>query len=88
VGEKSYGKGSVQGIFPLASAEVGVRITTAKWYTPSGQAISGHGVSPDVTVRTAAKPVNGAIASEVTDPVLNSALQVFRNQTAQAMRQP
>ena len=43
VGEKSYGKGSVQGIFPLAAANVGMRLTTAKWYTPSGQAISGAG---------------------------------------------
>jgi carboxyl-terminal processing protease len=50
VGEKSYGKGSVQGIFPLAATNVGVRLTTAKWYTPSGQAISGAGIQPDVVV--------------------------------------
>src|SRR2546430_15308089 len=60
VGEKSYGKGSVQGIFPLAAANVGVRLTTAKWYTPSGQAISGAGIVPDVTVRVEAKPVVAA----------------------------
>ena len=53
VGEKSYGKGSVQGIFPLASTNVGLRLTTAKWYTPSGQAISGAGIKPDVAVRAA-----------------------------------
>jgi carboxyl-terminal processing protease len=52
VGEKSYGKGSVQGIFPLASTNVGIRLTTAKWYTPGGHAISGAGIKPDVVVRT------------------------------------
>lgn len=83
VGETSYGKGSVQGIFPLASAEVGVRLTTAKWYTPSGNAISGHGVTPDVTVRTAAKPAEaGSIAVPEADAVLNAGLQVARSQLA------
>lgn len=87
VGEKSYGKGSVQGIFPLNAAGVGVRLTTAKWYTPAGQPISGNGVSPDVAVRTAAKP---AIGSEVAnaanavppspaeDSILRAGLQVSR----------
>jgi carboxyl-terminal processing protease len=55
VGEKSYGKGSVQGIFPLAVTNVGVRLTTAKWYTPAGHAITGAGIVPDVAVRAPAK---------------------------------
>jgi carboxyl-terminal processing protease len=66
VGETSYGKGSVQGIFPLNSYKSGLRLTTAKFYSPSGQAISDRGVSPDVAVQkalqapemqTVAKPV-------------------------------
>jgi len=57
VGERSYGKGSVQGIFPLNSANAGVRLTTAKWFTPSGQPISGRGVTPDTTVQASARPV-------------------------------
>src|SRR5690606_5277822 len=48
VGETSYGKGSVQGIFPLAAAELGGRLTTAQWYTPSSKAITGNGVATDV----------------------------------------
>jgi carboxyl-terminal processing protease len=84
VGETSYGKGSVQGIFPLASAELGVRLTTAKWYTPSGQAISGQGVAPDIAVRTAAKPVDGAApVSTAADAILNAGLQVARTQVTQ-----
>ncbi|WP_425619274.1 S41 family peptidase [Anatilimnocola sp. NA78] len=82
VGEKSYGKGSVQGIFPLAVSRTGIRLTTAKWYTPSGQAISGMGIAPDIAVTKAAKPVDGQvprIPSE--DAILSAGLQVARNLT-------
>jgi carboxyl-terminal processing protease len=50
IGQRSYGKGSVQGIFPLATANLGLRLTTAQWYTPSGRAISGGGIAPDILV--------------------------------------
>ncbi|MFA8019710.1 S41 family peptidase [Bremerella cremea] len=56
VGQRSYGKGSVQGIFPLATGGTGLRLTTAKFFSPSGRAISRNGVTPDVSVRIAAKP--------------------------------
>jgi carboxyl-terminal processing protease len=88
VGVKSYGKGSVQGIFPLAATNVGVRLTTAKWYTPSGKAISGAGVEPDVAVQVAAKPLSGdAPRGQLNlqdDPILRAGLQVARNQLATA----
>jgi carboxyl-terminal processing protease len=90
VGVKSYGKGSVQGIFPLAAANVGVRLTTAKWYTPSGQAISGAGVMPDVVVpgaqpgdRTiAARPIDGVVSASVPaeDAILRAGLDEARSQ--------
>jgi carboxyl-terminal processing protease len=87
VGTRSYGKGSVQGIFPLVSSKAGVRLTTAKFYSPSGQAISNRGVTPDVVVRTTAKPVvaeNGEITSSpVTDAVLDAGLELARNQISQ-----
>jgi len=60
VGEKSYGKGSVQGIFPLNISGGGVRLTTAKFYSPNGNAISEVGVSADVLVHEVAR------ASEVS----------------------
>jgi len=65
VGERSYGKGSVQGIFPLSLAGSGVRLTTAKFYSPSGQAISNVGVKPNKVVYRAAKPVNGPVNGAV-----------------------
>ncbi len=50
VGTRSYGKGSVQGIFPLNVSGGGVRLTTAKFYSPNGQAISEVGVQADYEV--------------------------------------
>jgi carboxyl-terminal processing protease len=50
VGTRSYGKGSVQGIFPLGQASAGLRLTTAKFYSPKGKPYSGIGVTPDVVV--------------------------------------
>jgi carboxyl-terminal processing protease len=79
VGVRSYGKGSVQGIFPLNATGAGVRLTTAKFYSPTGRAYSRVGVEPDVTVRQVAKPVvGGNIApteSGSTDAVFGAALQ-------------
>jgi len=49
VGERSFGKGSVQTIFPLESGE-GVRLTTARYFTPSGVSIHGTGILPQVEV--------------------------------------
>lgn len=81
VGQRSYGKGSVQGIFPLNQSKAGVRLTTAKFYSPKGYAISHRGVSPDVDVRSAAKPIGNVLTNgEQDDPVLKAALQVARQQ--------
>lgn len=49
VGERSFGKGSVQSIFRLNNGE-GMRLTTARYYTPGGKTIHEHGVSPQVEV--------------------------------------
>lgn len=85
VGQRSYGKGSVQGIFPLASSNGGIRLTTAKFYSPSGQPISQRGVSPHVVVHTTAKPASDSLAdtpalTENDDPYLKAGLQVARQQ--------
>jgi carboxyl-terminal processing protease len=84
VGQQSYGKGSVQGIFPLTGSDAGVRLTTAKFYSPSGQAISDRGVSPNVVVRSAAKPVlYGQKINPQQDPVLKAGMDVARQQLSQ-----
>lgn len=50
IGERSYGKGTVQTIFPLQSASAGLRLTTAKFYSPEGREMAGAGVTPDLKV--------------------------------------
>tara|TARA_R110000737_G_scaffold155599_4_gene184367 strand:- start:7958 stop:9277 length:1320 start_codon:yes stop_codon:yes gene_type:complete len=50
VGTKSFGKGSVQTVMPLQNGG-GMRLTTARYYTPSGRSIQSLGVSPDIVVQ-------------------------------------
>ena len=57
VGTRSYGKGSVQSVVPLISTGAGLRLTTARFYSPGGTAYQDTGVSPDVYVHAAARPV-------------------------------
>ncbi|NQT35959.1 MAG: PDZ domain-containing protein [Planctomycetes bacterium] len=83
VGQRSYGKGSVQGIFPLGRFEAGLRLTTARFYSPNGRAYSRVGVEPDVIVRQAAKPVDGSPVAVADDAVLRAALEMAQQQLAQ-----
>ncbi|MFN7050981.1 MAG: S41 family peptidase, partial [Gemmobacter sp.] len=60
---KSFGKGSVQSVIPLRG-EGAMRLTTARYYTPSGRSIQALGISPDIVVnQPAAKP-----ADETAEP--------------------
>ena len=56
VGTKTFGKGSVQTIFPLKDGS-GLRLTTAKYYTPNGRSIHNKGITPDIVVEPP-KPEN------------------------------
>ncbi|MFW6021527.1 MAG: S41 family peptidase [Guyparkeria sp.] len=49
IGEKTFGKGSVQSIMPLSDGGA-IRLTTARYYTPSGRSIQAEGIEPDITV--------------------------------------
>ena len=69
IGMKSHGKGSVQTIFPLKDGSA-LRLTTSKYFTPSGRSIHGHGIDPDVVVpfekpAEEKEPAKGAQADEV-----------------------
>ena len=90
IGDRSYGKGSVQSIFELRSAPAGLKITTAKFYSPLNRAYSEQGVTPDVKVSIVAKPAADAPASsdgpaiDFGDPAAD---EVLRMALAQARRQ-
>ena len=49
IGEKSFGKGSVQTLLPLPDGD-GIKITIAKYYTPNGISIDGTGIEPDTKI--------------------------------------
>ena len=90
LGERSYGKGSVQSIFALRSAPAGLKLTTAKFYSPRNRPYSEQGVEPDVPVRIALKPAAGSdeagraaekpkeldveLGDPLRDPVLSQAI--------------
>ncbi len=83
VGVRSFGKGSVQGIFPLEDTNSGIRLTTAKFFSPNGHPYNRVGVEPDVRVprvRLAAKLLNGRLppAGSADNPILVAALQTIR----------
>jgi carboxyl-terminal processing protease len=93
VGRRSYGKGSVQGIFPLVAGG-GVRLTTAKFFSPSGRPFNRVGVEPDIvvgkdaTVRQTAKPLAtlDRFPNTSTDPILSTALEAAQQLTGHAQR--
>src|SRR6202044_2759003 len=50
VGTRSFGKGSVQTIIPLDAGNSALRLTTARYFTPSGRSIQAKGITPDIEV--------------------------------------
>jgi len=69
LGEKSYGKGSVQQLFPLDSGAE-LKVTIAKWYTPNGQNINHTGFEPNKKVE-----LTSAEQNKGQDPQLDAALK-------------
>ncbi|HET9491545.1 MAG TPA: S41 family peptidase [Methylomirabilota bacterium] len=75
VGTQSFGKGSVQTIIPLSDGS-GLRLTTAKYFTPKGRSIHGKGITPDIEVEVP-KEKNGAAAP--TPPSLDPMEELKRD---------
>lgn len=71
VGNTSYGKGSVQTILPMFEDDA-VKLTIAKYYTPSGRSIDGIGITPDVEINLD--------ENATTDTQLNKAIEILTNQ--------
>jgi carboxyl-terminal processing protease len=49
IGQQTFGKGSVQTIIPLSDGS-GLRLTTARYFTPKGRSIHGKGITPDIVI--------------------------------------
>ena len=71
VGEKSFGKGSVQELVPITS-DTSLKVTVARWLTPKGVSISDNGITPDVVV-----PVTKEDLQNKRDPQLEKALEIL-----------
>ncbi len=73
VGEKSYGKGTVQTLFPMQSVPSALRLTTAKFYSPEGREMAGVGVNPDITIKSVDRTAD-------RDPALQAAVKAAQDQ--------
>ena len=71
VGEKTFGKGSVQQLQQLSDGSM-VKITIAKWYTPNGYSINQQGITPDIIATTSDAAINAG-----KDPQLDKAVSIL-----------
>jgi len=72
VGEKTFGKGSVQEFLPLTK-DTSVKITVAKWLTPKGDQINEKGLAPDVEVKIEKKEIEAK-----QDPQMERAVEILK----------
>lgn len=72
IGRRSFGKGSVQSVIPLQENGGALRITTQRYYTPSGNSIQGRGIMPDFLV--AAQPDKGELRKRFREDSLPNSL--------------
>jgi len=73
VGVKTYGKGSVQELLPV-TADTSLKVTVAKWLTPSGKSISEGGLTPDYEIKITEADVKAG-----KDPQLDKAIEVLNS---------
>lgn len=83
VGSQTYGKGSVQTVMPLSDGHA-IKLTTSRYFTPSGASIHQRGITPDVVVDPKSAVADGkagspAAGGEREDPELRLALGVLRD---------
>ncbi len=74
IGEKSFGKGSVQTVIPLGTYGA-MRLTTARYYTPSGRSIQAKGIEPDIVVKPAKIELLESYGLNITEADLQGALK-------------
>jgi carboxyl-terminal processing protease len=60
IGTRSYGKGSVQTIIPLGHGNGALRLTSARYFTPSGRSIQAQGIVPDIEIAQPARSESGS----------------------------
>ena len=81
VGQHTYGKGTVQTLFPLESVSAGLRLTTARFFSPNGRSMAGRGVEPDVSVPGSSANIPVGRGGDMT---LETGIDVARQQMGSA----
>lgn len=79
VGETTFGKGVVQSVIPLTDGSA-IKVTTAKYFTPSGVCIQGIGIEPDYTVTLPTELLTRSKLTESEDTQLQKAIEVLKEQ--------
>lgn len=74
LGEKSFGKGSVQSVIPFGKYGA-IRLTTARYYTPSGRSIQAKGIEPDIEVKPAKVELLNTDGLTISEAELKNALK-------------
>jgi carboxyl-terminal processing protease len=83
MGGQTFGKGSVQTVMPLSNGRA-IKLTTSRYYTPSGESINGAGITPDIVLDAAALEESAAPAErarsggDLADPALAKALELLK----------
>ena len=77
VGTKTYGKGVIQTVITLSDGS-GIKVTTAEYYTPSGEAINKIGIKPDVEVELPEKITNIYLVEKKDDTQLQKAIEELK----------
>jgi carboxyl-terminal processing protease len=79
IGERTFGKGSVQTVMPLRDGQA-LKLTTSRYYTPSGASIHDRGIDPDVTLAALHAPATAA-RDAARDPAVQTAVQYLRDRS-------
>jgi carboxyl-terminal processing protease len=79
IGTTTFGKGIVQSLIPLQDGS-GIKVTTAKYYTPSGVCIHGIGIEPDYVVELPEELKNKLVIDPAKDTQLQKAIEVVNQQ--------
>jgi carboxyl-terminal processing protease len=80
MGERTFGKGSVQTVMPLGNGQA-LKLTTSRYFTPSGASIHDRGLEPDVSLADVLRTGVPLPATASADPAVRAALQYLRDRS-------
>lgn len=86
VGKQSFGKGSVQSVIPM-KGHAALKLTTARYFTPSGRSIQARGITPDIIVENAMpQPVKGAGGIDFKEKDLENRLRPLEEKSSSGIQ--